>query len=664
MPQTIRPILETIFGVAGPQVPKAEMSWYLVRRQGRPFLLLAESFAAAQIGLKLYSAQRWSGKLWRTVIPLLVGSPGARILERVSFSVPKNSPLLRFLRQQTGAEGGGKVLLAGIKFSQAVGGARLVMLACDESGRPATVMKLGLGGAERAAVGREAELLAKLPPQLIGCVQLTGRLDTEAYTVMATDYYPGSSPKDDAGLEKLFHAWLNSSPPTPIEQLPLWQELDAAAPRAEPENWHLIRAQLAGRKIGTTLYHGDFAPWNVRLISSRNLQVFDWERGQLQGIPGWDWFHFIIQTSVLARRFPVEKAAAELQALLHSARFQRYAQAAGIADLGVPLILSYLLHHRWVNQPREGARACGELFDFLMALWLPTPGRRVPASRPPTTQGLWANARHQLKQARAQLSHLFWSPSLNFAPTDSLLAGLRQHLGFLVGIGVAFGVVVATQLRFTTYVIFLPFFMLMAGWVTLRVGRRWGVVVASAAALAGPIVLSITLSDYRDTRTLVWNTAMRFLILQTCVIFVDRLRNQRSWNQAHPVVTPVRRKWSEVWAVFLTGVLMLGLAAGLDFFSAPQFSLLPFYLLPCMLFTLMLNLRWGVSTAGVAALVWVVIQPQPHPEVNQLAVGTLLWNGAMRLAVTIPILVLLDRIRKNDFVLFRSRPAAQPSAKS
>jgi thymidylate kinase len=44
--------------------------------------------------------------------------------------------------------------------------------------------------------------------------------------------------------------------------------------------------------------HGDFAPWNM-LREQNRLFVFDWERAHTTSTPGWDLFHFIVQTGSL-----------------------------------------------------------------------------------------------------------------------------------------------------------------------------------------------------------------------------------------------------------------------------------------------------------------------------------------------------------------------------
>ena len=45
--------------------------------------------------------------------------------------------------------------------------------------------------------------------------------------------------------------------------------------------------------------HGDFAPWNIKKIENGSLMAFDWERGDINGLPVYDFFYFFIIQSYL-----------------------------------------------------------------------------------------------------------------------------------------------------------------------------------------------------------------------------------------------------------------------------------------------------------------------------------------------------------------------------
>ena len=356
-----------LFRAETPSDRAIEFKWLLIRRRNRPFLP-----KGAQVGLELYSAHRRRAKIWRGAIPLLLSTPAAAIFQRVHFLANEASEIMPFLVDQSGMQGAG-ILAPAIKFGSLENEKpRFVMLLCDQTNRPVKVIKVGIDKIGRAATEREADFLEKLPANTLGCIRLTGRLSTPHFSAFATAYFPGQSPEDDAGLETLFHSWINPGPEMAVENLDSWQELETVVASASPAAWQALRPALAGKTLRSTLYHGDFAPWNIRAVNSQNLQAFDWESGCLLGVPGWDWFHFIVQTSVLAKRHSAQRVSAEVEKLLQSPRFEKYAAAAAISSIVKPLLLAYLLHHRWVT---TGQRVLGTDPDGQPGNSIPCPAK-------------------------------------------------------------------------------------------------------------------------------------------------------------------------------------------------------------------------------------------------------------------------------------------------
>jgi len=389
MPKSVYSVTTRLFGQDKGSVETRDFAWRLIRRRRRPFLLLPISTMSTRVSLSLYSAQRRRAKIWRAILPLVLNSPAAMYFQRINLSVSQSSEILRFLSEQSGVPIE-RLPAPAIKF----GGkenekSRLVLLACDSTNRPIKVIKIGLDAAGRAATRCEADLLEKIPPNTVGCTRVTGRLSTPDLCAFATDYFPGESPEDDRGMEVLFHSWVSTGPFTPVENFQAWGELETKLPDTVKAEWKVLRDALAGKSFRSTLFHGDFAPWNIRAVNLQNLQAFDWERGSLHGIPGWDWLHFVVQTSILARRHSAERVAAEIELLLQSPRFQNYARATGIREIAKPLTLAYLLHHRWIILPLEGARETEELFRLLAEHWKLAPetkekmaGQSQPGSAP------------------------------------------------------------------------------------------------------------------------------------------------------------------------------------------------------------------------------------------------------------------------------------------
>lgn len=654
MAKTVRSVVETLFASTGPVREPAACEWRLVRRQRRPFLLLRPDLRAARTGLVLYSAQRRRARLWRALLPLLLQTPAARwLFERVHFQADAASEFMQFLAQQAGVPAA-QAIPAAIKLSEVGLRSRLVLLLCDESGRPARVVKVGLNAEGRAANDREADFLAQLPPQTIGCIRMTGRFAAPSLSAFATDYFPGSSLEDDAGMEHLFHAWLNPDPPVPLASLPLWSDLAAAATTAAPAAWQFLSARLAGKTVRTTLYHGDFTPWNVRAVNFRNLQAFDWERGSLRGIPGWDWFHFTTQTAILARRCSVERVAAEVEELIHSPRFKQFAAAAGISEFVRPLLLAYLLHHRWVIKPQDGGQTAAELYELLAAHWhLKPPTPALPAPTPAPAPGLLATARRQLQSAVDQWANLFWEPRLNSRIPLPLASSLTTHWPFLLLTVLLLAAVAGTQYISSSNLIFLPFYLVIGSLVTWKIGRRWGALTATVAAVAGPLAVAARNPEYRSAELWLWNVVMRFMVLQMCVLFVDRIHKQREFsNRRLPPAGPAARP-AESWAVMLASGVFLAVVAGMDWLTDPHMTFLPLYLFPCMVITLVLNLRWGLVATVVAAFLGAGNEYLTNWQASMPIFG---WNFLMRFAVYLLVLVLLDHLRRENILFVRRKP--------
>jgi aminoglycoside phosphotransferase (APT) family kinase protein len=118
-----------------------------------------------------------------------------------------------------------------------------------------------------------------------------------------------------------------------------------------------LAASFAGTKVHSALWHGDFAPWNIRISGDGRWRVIDWERGELNGPPAWDWFHYIIQRAVLVHRESGPQLAATADALLASSEFKSYAEGAGITVTARALITAYLMHCLHIVRQVDGRSA-------------------------------------------------------------------------------------------------------------------------------------------------------------------------------------------------------------------------------------------------------------------------------------------------------------------
>ena len=147
---------------------------------------------------------------------------------------------------------------------------------------------------------------------------------------------------------------------TRIADLPGWQRLALAA-SAHP-HWPALAETLGPLNVPACIFHGDFAPWNLRGAGARWIAV-DWERGEPRGVPGWDALHYVIQRAVLVERRSTRELIELVERVLRSREFADYLDAAGLAGRGGGIVWSYLLYACDVLRPTEGLPALRALLD-------------------------------------------------------------------------------------------------------------------------------------------------------------------------------------------------------------------------------------------------------------------------------------------------------------
>ena len=660
MSQTVLLTLNSLFANDTPTGRPVKFSWRLVQRKRRPFLLLPNTAKNIHFSLELYSAQRPLARLWRTFLPVLFRTPGRALLAVVNAEAESSSALLRFFAEQSG-QPADELSTPAIKFGGIAGKtSRVVVLLCDTAGNPLRVIKVGLNPEGRAATEREAAMLAKLPKAMIGCTTLAGQLITDSLSAFATTYFPGQSLANDVGIEKLFHAWLAAGSSVPLESLASWREMESVLVKKEPQIWPVLRAALAGNKVSTTLFHGDFTPWNVRMTNLENIQAFDWERGHLEGIPAWDWFHFIIQTSILVKRHSPERVAAELDHLIQSARFQKYARAAGISDIIEPLLLAYLLHGKYVVQPQEGAAVTEQLFYLLWEQWqlkqtpapAASPAKEWPDLPAPAAPAVGFAA--QIKSACTNLANLFWEPSLSPQFRPSLGAQLKMHWKAVLASLAWFALVANLPLWTNPHLMFAPFYLVPVIFLAMKTDWRLATLLAQFGAIAGPLHFYHADPEFMPFRLICWNIAMRMGVFQVVVNLFDRFGRRSVFHFAPNPVTRRNAIQSIAgnWPVVLVTALFFAAVIVFDALTSPQMLLMPLYMMPCMILTLALNWRWGACAAVLAAVCGPLLQ---RADAGYQPWEIQFWNTVMRLIIYLIVVVLLEQVRRKNILFTGSR---------
>jgi hypothetical protein len=126
-------------------------------------------------------------------------------------------------------------------------------------------------------------------------------------------------------------------------------------------------------------------------------------------------------------------------------------------------------------------------------------------------------------------------------------------------------------------------------------------------------------------------------------------RHTKTWFLALQTKLPadrfsLRDQFSNHRITILTSCVILAGVAAIDFFTGPNVSVLPFYLIPSAMLTLIINSRWGTLAAAASAVVWSVLWTLDHVNVSA-HFGVILWNCAMRFLLLQFVVLLLNCIR-------------------
>ncbi len=342
----------------------------LLRKSGRPLLLLPVQPRPAAATLALYPAQTRRARAARTLLRWLLRASLPLGTERVSIAVSPTDPFVPFLSSLAAAPVPQLPALGILAGNPGSEGQRLLLLVFDARQQPVAVVKAGLRPQARALIEKEASFLAAVPASTRAVPKLRASFESPRLRALALDFFPGDSPRpqDEAALPKLLESWVDPSRKVAVSDTPDWARLERACP--DNRLFSVLAGQLRGRVVQSALCQGDLAPWNIRVSPTGDWTVLDWERGELPGIPGWDWFHYVIQSAILVGRLPTSALVQRVESLLNSAAFRPYAACAGIVDCARELVLAYLLHMVEVIKPSEGLSPSRELLHALSIRWL------------------------------------------------------------------------------------------------------------------------------------------------------------------------------------------------------------------------------------------------------------------------------------------------------
>src|SRR5688572_30745612 len=121
----------------------------VVRRAGRPFLLLPESPKCAARALALYPAQSLKARAAKTVLGLVLRAGMAKKFPAETVAVPLEDGFVRFLIESSGQRGVELPWFAILPGNPNTLGQRFVILLFDTNDAPVAIVKAGLSAPAR-----------------------------------------------------------------------------------------------------------------------------------------------------------------------------------------------------------------------------------------------------------------------------------------------------------------------------------------------------------------------------------------------------------------------------------------------------------------------------------------------------------------------------------
>lgn len=338
------------------------VSFRILRWRGREWLVLPRDASLASRALVLYPAQRRIARAAKRALSFALKLHLPLEVRKIKISL--EARFVRFL-----AECGGTLPnipeLATLAGNPRPEGARHTFLIFDSAGRCCAVAKAGIGNAARTLIRREADFLQEHSGHIAGVPRFLNRLESDSISAIATEFVEGESPppRPPTAIANLLIQWIDETNKVLIEKIPAWERLERAA--QVDTVMAPLREAVAGRVVSSVMWHGDFTPWNIKVVSTGEWMVVDFDRSETCGVPAWDWLHYIVQAGILIERNGTASMVRRIDELLASGPFRQFAQLTGIAGIEREIAKAYLLYALYVLRPTEGAASIRALLSAL-----------------------------------------------------------------------------------------------------------------------------------------------------------------------------------------------------------------------------------------------------------------------------------------------------------
>lgn len=297
----------------------------------------------------------------RTLSPLGLGK---LLGEDIFIPFSPCNPLTSYLERTTGSSlrsANAPVFLPGNPSGPSP---RLIIICRNAAGFPAVAVKLGSTISARQLIRKEFQFLDDNSNKAKNFIPTPLELfETPEVTAFSIPFIEGTTPGGDihsSHLQLHLGKWVDTSTSLPLRKIPSYRDFFSTLSSAETGRVAELIA-LLDFSVHPVLFHGDFAPWNIKVQPDGSWMALDWERGEPMGVPGWDWFHFRIQSRILINHWNANRIWKSLPALIADSDFMNYAARTGITRITAELLRGYLIYADRMLQPTERTNVYSEL---------------------------------------------------------------------------------------------------------------------------------------------------------------------------------------------------------------------------------------------------------------------------------------------------------------
>lgn len=258
--------------------------YYLLLRQDRVLCALPQDRLSAVRTIELYQPQRWQGRLIKQFIKLCLRTGIPCPFLRTWHSGDTNTRYVTQIGMMIGS--------SGHLCERAVAVAKR-----EEDWR---IVKLAFGPIGEEILTHEVEMLNALKDRS-NIPRVRDFSSSPEQTQLHMDWQSGSSWSDASTqpIIDLLKSWSSSSRPQPMADFPEWKLISETISRYP--FWNSKLEQWTKWKLTPSIRHGDLTRPNLRHGEDNITLVHDWERGALDGMPGLDLAHYLIQDSKFSR---------------------------------------------------------------------------------------------------------------------------------------------------------------------------------------------------------------------------------------------------------------------------------------------------------------------------------------------------------------------------